>query len=79
MLYLAAEGYEVLRLASIEFEEEKPLLAAVSESDDLGMWIQFNRDGESRDFLLRWEYILAVDKRSDAPAKGGLANRKGLG
>ena len=78
-LFLAEEAYEVLRLASISFPEGKPLLAEVAESDDLGLWLRIDRDGEPHDFLLRWEYILGIDKHAEAPTMGGLRSRKGLG
>jgi hypothetical protein len=33
----------------------------VVESEDLGLWIRLDREGELRFLLLRWEYILALD------------------
>ena len=35
--------------------------ADIEDSEDLGVWIRVERGGESKFFLLRWEFILGTE------------------
>jgi len=58
---LTEDGREVLEFASIDVPQSNLFLVVVYETDELGLWIQFQRGAEEHFFLLRWEYILAID------------------
>ncbi|MGD0522050.1 MAG: hypothetical protein ABSA48_12405 [Terracidiphilus sp.] len=35
--------------------------ADVEESEDLGVWLRLERNGPSKFFLLRWEFIVGIE------------------
>jgi hypothetical protein len=61
MLYLNGEGEEYLnRIANFPFI--KPLVAEVTETDDLGLWIRKGRPGDQTSaLLLRWQFVLGME------------------
>lgn len=53
--------------------------ADVVESEDLGLWVLTYRDGVPRNMLLRWEYILAIEKPAEVGSIFGVSGGKDLG
>jgi hypothetical protein len=43
--------------------------ADVEESEDLGVWLRLERDGTSRFFLIRWEFIVGVEFNNDGKGR----------
>ena len=79
-LLLSEDGRTVLELAAIGYPEGAyALLAEVSDSEDLGLWIRVLREDGPHDFLLRWEYILGIDVRTRMSGIFGLSSGKDLG
>lgn len=43
--------------------------ADIEESEDLGVWLRFERHGLSKFFLLRWEFIIGIEFSKDEKGK----------
>ncbi len=60
---LTDDGAAVLQLAGASSNPSTAIVVFVVESDDLGLWIRVERDGQANALLLRWDYILSVEVR----------------
>ncbi len=61
-ILVTEDGKQVLSLAAISLQADgNAFLVKIEESEDLGLWLRLNRQDGSHFFLLRWEYILAID------------------
>lgn len=58
-LRLTGEGSEILPKAGLPREQEVAL--DVRDADDVGIWVQIERDGGQYFLLIRWQYILSVE------------------
>ncbi len=58
---LTEDGKQVLKLASVGLPDSHTITVSVEESEDLGLWIRTPRADQMHFFLLRWDYVLAVD------------------
>lgn len=78
-VFVTADGRNVLAAASIHSLEAGPILVDIEESEDLGLWLRVLRETETHLFLLRWEYIEAIDLADPAARVTGLQSEKALG
>jgi hypothetical protein len=76
---LTDEGKQVLALAAVKVPDSDRGLVSIEESEDLGLWIRVTREDQLTFFLLRWEYILGVERLSGRGRVVGLKARKDLG
>ena len=60
-IILDEDGRAVMESAAVPFSESGTLLAAVQDTDDIGIWAQIDREDGPHVVLIRWEYILSVD------------------
>jgi hypothetical protein len=62
-LYLTEEGEDYLfRIAGYPSLSIVPVKVDITETDDLGIWIQKKLDGHTTSvLLLRWEFILGTE------------------
>ncbi len=66
-------------MASLEVPDDLVFPARIVESEDLGLWILLYRDEVAHSFLLRWEYVLAVEMLVGPARPFGLSGGKDLG
>ncbi len=77
-ILVTEDGKQVLMLAVVSLQSDgNALLVRIEESEDLGLWLRLDRQDGSHFFLLRWEYILAVDLADTVTRTIGLGRRKG--
>jgi hypothetical protein len=60
-LFLDQDGRAILESAGVPLRDFPGVLVEVAETDDLGIWIRIDRQDIKHFFLVRWEYVLAVD------------------
>ena len=48
------------------FEPPDVVTVDVQEADDMGIWIQIQRESKPRVLLLRWEFILGIELPADS-------------
>ncbi len=58
---LTEDGVQVLKLGATGLPESHSITVLVEESEDLGISIKLPRADEIHFFLLRWDYIVALD------------------
>ena len=69
------DGGKIAELAGIPLAGGSQFLwvnAYVEESDDLGLWARLDRPDGDHLFLIRWEYVLAIDMLEGKPQVMGL-------
>ncbi len=74
-ILLGEDGGKVAKLAGIPLSGGSQFLwlhAYVEESDDLGLWARLDRPDGDHLFLIRWEYVLAIDVLEGQPQVLGL-------
>jgi hypothetical protein len=72
-IYLSSEGAKLLSLIKsgsfsvwdVGSGQHGVVIADVEESEDLGVWLRFEREGASRFFLLRWEFVVGIEFNND--------------
>jgi hypothetical protein len=60
-LFLDQDGRAILESTGVHLRDSAGVLVEVAETDDLGIWIRIDRQDIKHFFLVRWEYVLAVD------------------
>ena len=79
-VFVTEDGKQVLSLAAISLPSDgNAFQVKIEESEDLGLWLRLNRQDASHFFLLRWEYILAIDLADIVIRAVGLQREKEVG
>lgn len=73
LLLLSDEGSRVVELAGLSLLANGNFVDAnIAESDDLGLWLRVPRNSRIRLFLLRWEYVVAMELLDEQSVAAGL-------
>ena len=59
--FLGSVADDVLYVSNVGNGRPGIVSGTIEESEDLGVWIRVERQGESKFFLLRWEFILGTE------------------
>jgi len=71
---LTEDGRQILKLTGSGLPDSHTVTVSVEESEDLGLWVRLQRADQMHFFLLRWDYILALDLPSGMGRLIGLRN-----
>ena len=56
-IFLDQEGEAVMRMASVDLTDR----IYVNDTDDMGIWVDVERNDGKHVVLVRWDYILSLD------------------
>ncbi len=71
-LVLNDQGREALALAGLQVPSSPQMTFVVRETNDIGIWVEVEREDGAHFVLVRWEYVLCADLQAGEPGPIGL-------